>query len=77
MNTVQIVAVCILAFLVFFYISSIIYFKTGFLKVFFHNVLGWHQPKSESKFTFDGCSTHCTCKYCGKDIMQDSQGNWF
>ncbi len=38
--------------------------------------LGWHKPKSGIG-GFDGCSFTSICKYCGKEIMRDSQGNWF
>lgn len=38
-------------------------------------ILGWHRPKREA--FFDGVNIHSKCKYCGKEIMQDSQGNWF
>lgn len=51
------------------------YFTKGWFKWYYHNILDWHQPSD--KETFDGCSFHCKCKYCGKEIMQDSQGNWF
>ncbi len=44
---------------------------------FLHNVLKWHWPDKQGLYYFDGCSIHNKCKYCGKDIMQDSQGNWF
>lgn len=57
-------------------IASICYFKFGFLKGYYHNLLGWHTP-DDSPVWQDGLSDHCRCKYCGKDIMQDSQGNWF
>lgn len=43
---------------------------------FFDKYLGWHSP-SIGVSSFDGCSFHSKCKYCGKDIMQDSQGGWF
>lgn len=49
--------------------------ETKIYKKFFHGVLGWHVPNN--KRSFDGCSFHSICKICGKDIMQDSQGNWF
>lgn len=45
-------------------------------KGFFHDILKWHQPDSSNK-TFDGCSIGSVCKYCGKKILLDSQGNWF
>ena len=53
------------------------YFKFGFGKRFYHNVMGWHMPVETEENTFDGCSAHNHCKFCGKEIMQDSQGNWF
>ena len=63
-------------FLVSFYVPPILYFKNDWFKIFFHDVLGCHQPDSTLKW-YDGCSEHSNCKHCGKDIMQDSQGNWF
>jgi len=36
----------------------------------------WHRPK-ESTGGFDGCSFTAICRFCGKEILQDSQGNWF
>ena len=53
------------------------YFKFGFGKRLFHDVCGWHTPTETEENTFDGCSKHNHCKFCGKEIMQDSQGNWF
>lgn len=43
---------------------------------FYHDVLEWHLPDGKPQ-EFDGCSIHTHCKFCGKEIMQDSQGNWF
>ena len=42
---------------------------------FLCNVLGWHKPTN--RVGFDGCSMTSNCKNCGKEIMKDSQGNWF
>ena len=56
-------------------VGSIIYFRTGFGKRFYHDFMGCHLP--EDNVWFDGCSFRSKCKHCGKDIMQDSQGNWF
>ena len=53
-----------------------LYFKAGLFKRFYHDIMGWHLP-DDSPQTFDGCSIHARCKYCGQEIMQDSQGNWF
>jgi len=41
-----------------------------------HKYLHWHKPK-ETVGSFDGASFHSICKYCSKEIMQDSQGGWF
>jgi hypothetical protein len=41
---------------------------------------GWHNGNGQSVSTpsgFDGCSLHATCSKCGKEVMQDGQGNWF
>ena len=53
-----------------------LYFKFGFLKCYYHDLLGWHTPDNSPHY-HDGLSEHAKCKHCGKDIMQDSQGNWF
>ena len=52
------------------------YIKWGFFKSFYHGVMCWHRP-DDGPESFDGCSFHAKCKHWGKDIMQDSQGNWF
>ena len=38
-------------------------------------LLGWHNGKL-NKWS-DGCSARATCSRCGKEVMRDSQGNWF
>lgn len=70
------VAYTLIAVIVIFIVASAIYLKTGLFKIFYHDVLGWHQPDNSPKWS-DGCSRHSICKHCGKEIMQDSQGNWF
>lgn len=71
---------------IFFYIASAsvvwaivgttLYLKLGWFKFFYHDLLAWHTPDDSPQYS-DGCSQHATCKHCGNDIMQDSQGNWF
>ena len=46
-----------------------------FRKWFFHDIMGWHNCKGGNG-SFDGCSQHAKCS-CGKEVMQDGQGNWF
>ena len=57
-------------------VGGILYFRLDRLSFFYHDILGWHVPDNSPRH-FDGCSVSCICKHCGKDILQDSQGNWF
>lgn len=77
MLVVKILLISVLIYLVLFVVIPLIYLFTEFGKLFYHDILGWHMPDRSVDKTFDGCSVHSKCKYCGKDIMQDSQGNWF
>ena len=76
---VVIICIAILIVIGIPYVLSLIfapyYFNFGFGKWFFHDVMKWHRPDETN--SFDGCSFHSRCKICGKEIMQDSQGNWF
>ena len=59
--------------------SSYMYLITGGREFtwFFHDVMGWHIPDDKEPQESDGCNVHAHCKFCGKEIMQDSQGNWY
>jgi len=39
-------------------------------------IFPWHNGSGIIK-DFDGCSFKSTCSRCGKEVMMDSQGNWF
>lgn len=65
----------VMVVLVLFLAFAFLYLLFGFGKKFFDEVLGWHKPSKEIRT--DGISIQSTCKYCGKKIEQDSQGNWF
>ena len=56
-------------------LGAVLYLTTGLGKRFYHDVFEWHVPVDSQGW--DGCSFTSKCKYCGKEIMQDSQGNWF
>ena len=60
------------------WISGIVYLisKGYIFNRFYHDIIGWHLPDNKSQ-EFDGCNIHAHCKFCGKEIIQDSQGNWF
>lgn len=62
---------------VFIWFLGIMYLLTGHPRFIYHDILGWHEPDKNAKIWNDGCSFRCRCKHCGKEIMQDSQGNWF
>lgn len=61
--------------LALFFVLAILYLTIGWNKWLFHNILGWHKPIKEK--TFKGINIISKCKHCGKEIAQDSQGNWF
>ena len=46
-----------------------------YLPRWFCDKLAWHMQGTE--LAFDGCSMQSVCPRCGKQVMQDSQGNWF
>lgn len=58
-------------------LCSILYARFGIFKLFYHDLLQWHQPDEHIEEKFDGASFYCICKHCGKEIIQDSQGNWY
>jgi len=68
----------IFLFVVFggFWLVGVYDWVVGFKDKSFCLVMGWHDG-SGGKRSFDGCSIHATCSRCGKEVMQDSQGNWF
>ena len=72
MKSILILIFCLTTFQI---VLSIFYFKFGWFKWYYHDLLQWHVPNDEQGF--DGCSFTSTCKHCGEEIMQDSQGNWF
>lgn len=74
--TVDLFMTLVIGSIIWAIIGMTLYFKFGFLKFFYHDFLGWHTPDDSPQW-FDGCSEHTVCKHCGRDIMQDSQGNWF
>lgn len=62
---------------VIIYIIGFIWYAHPFkaLNWLYHDIMGWHKPNE--KIGFDGASFTSKCKICGKEILQDSQGNWF
>ena len=58
-----------------FIISSVLYSNYGTCKWLFHDLLHWHEPNGN--VSLNGINLKSRCKYCGKEIIQDSQGNWF
>lgn len=58
-------------------ITGYLYVKKGFFKSFYHDILEWCLPNENTEIWSDGVNTHAICKYCNREIIQDSQGNWF
>ena len=60
-----------------FSLAAITYYAFGWFGWYFHDRLGWHIPDHRKGMTYDGINIYASCKRCRKEIMQDSQGNWF
>lgn len=71
----ELIAISIFIFTIIFYGSFFLYNEFGWFKHFYHDFLERHKPTDEC-FS-DELNTHGICKYCGKHIVRDSQGNWF
>lgn len=71
----EIIIYIFLTIIVVFNICALMYIKFGWFKSFYHNIIGWHKPLEKQYMT--GTNIISTCEYCGKEIMKDSQGNWF
>ena len=71
----NIVLIIFIMYAILFFTCPIIYMKFGWFKKFYHDILHWHEP--DQSIIYKRLNTHSKCKYCGKHIMQDSQGNWF
>lgn len=61
----------ILGFLILGLIDSLYDIKCRF----FCDYFGWHKEPKDT--TFNGFNSSGKCPRCGKEVMQDSQGNWF
>ena len=73
----EILGLIILGLIFLFIIGAFCFDKFGWFKFIYHDIFAWHKPEKHTEVWFDGLSLHSTCKYCGKEIMEDSQGNWF
>lgn len=51
-----------------------LYHRFGYGKRIYHNLLGWHLP-IKNKQDWKG-TLYSKCKYCSRDIYQDSRGIW-
>ena len=69
---ILIISIIIEIFCGFLYMAT----KGRVFKKWFHDLMGWHLPK-ENDVKTDGFIVVSHCKICDKEIMQDSQGNWF
>lgn len=77
MNAVFYIFIAFVSLFALHWLCGVIYLIHPFkcLVWMHHDIMGWHKPDG-SHFN-DGCSEHSHCRFCHKEIMQDSQGNWF
>ena len=75
MNLIYLILIPIL-FLLSLSLISILDIEPFWLGKMFCKRLHWHKPENEFEWLgYD--NWRATCKYCGKKILLDSQGNWF
>lgn len=74
MELINTILIIIAALLLLLPITGFIYLATGgrIFYIFYHNILEWHIP--DDKKDDDG---YTICRFCGKRLQQDSQGNWY
>lgn len=73
------ISIVILAFITLHLLGGAIYIMTSgrvFIKMY-HDFMGWHLPDYSKDVTSDKVNAYAICKHCGKEIIRDSQGNWF
>ena len=60
--------------LIIFYGLPVLYFRKGWMKRFFHDILHYHVPDENhlNRYSLTGI-----CKYCGAKIKVDNNGNWY
>lgn len=60
------------------YVIFPLYKKYGWFKDFYHNFRGYHIPKDDTILECGryGLEKHAICKYCGKGIKQNWNGDW-
>ena len=64
---------------VLYVLLAFTWYNTGrpkFMGLICHDFMKWHKPSEESLRIFKGANICTKCKYCGKWIMRDNQGNW-
>lgn len=69
----------IVAIMIIGWVSGVLYIVTKgrIFKRFYHDVFEWHLPDENGSAEYNGANIHCYCKFCHKEITQDSQGNWY
>lgn len=79
MTIFNIIITALLGALFFIWLFGMIWIITPWrpFKWFYHDILEWHEPDLEKGIEIHGPNVCAKCKYCGKHIIQDSQGNWY
>lgn len=81
MNTIDVIIIAVFGGLAILsttvLIGSLLYYCLGWFKCFYHNILGLHKPDRLKPIEREGIYVYATCKFCGKEITLDNQGNWF
>lgn len=63
--------------ILFMRITMILYEDKGYFRWLYHDIFHWHIPDEATAIKYAmGHSNYAVCKYCGRAILKDSQGNW-
>jgi len=73
MSVIILIIIASLMFILWF--CGILYIYFDLFGWFYHDILEWHKP--DNSLYLGGINLKSKCKYCNKEIIQDSQGNWF
>lgn len=56
-------------------ITSLLYFKFGWFKFYYHDILDWHIVGDSDPIIAEDGDVHFICEHCGEDITPDDCAN--
>lgn len=53
------------------------YFRFGWFKFYFHDILGWHVSADCDPIIAEDGQIHMACEYCDEDFVDDGHQDWY